>query len=241
MTGAHRMPIFDAHFHIVDPRFPVIPNQGYVPPPFTVTDYLERVRGLGVTGGVVVSGSFHGFDQSYLLDALALLGPGFVGVTQLPATVTDDEITRLNDAGVRGIRFNTLARRVHDVAGWHTELYVDARTLPTLTGTIAALPAVSIDHLGLSAAGLPHLAALVDRGVRVKATGFGRVDFDVAPVLRAVADRNPHALMFGTDLPSTRAPRPFLDADVEIVTDTLGPELAARALHDNAAQFYRVR
>jgi len=40
----------------------------------------------------VVSGSFHGFDQSYLLDALALLGPGFVGVTQLPATVTDDEI-----------------------------------------------------------------------------------------------------------------------------------------------------
>ena len=155
------MPIFDAHFHIVDPRFPVIPNQGYVPPPFTVTDYLERVRGLGVTGGVVVSGSFHGFDQSYLLDALALLGPGFVGVTQLPATVTDDEITRLNDAGVRGIRFNlrrggsesadhlgTLARRVHDVAGWHTELYVDARTLPTLTGTIAALPAVSIDHLG---------------------------------------------------------------------------------------------
>lgn len=60
-------------------------------------------------------------------------------------------------------------------------------------------------------------------------------------MLRAVADRNPHALMFGTDLPSTRAPRPFLDADVEIVTDTLGPELAARALHDNAAQFYRVR
>ncbi|KOS53469.1 amidohydrolase family protein [Rhodococcus rhodochrous] len=254
MTGADRMPIFDAHFHIVDPRFPVTPNQGYVPPAFTVADYRERVRGLGVTGGAVVSGSFHGFDQSCLLDALSLLGPGFVGVTQLPATVTDDEITRLNDAGVRGIRFNirrggsesvdhlgTLARRVHDVAGWHTELYVDARALPELTGTIAALPAVSIDHLGLSAAGLPHLAALVDRGVRVKATGFGRVDFDVAPALRAVADRNPHALMFGTDLPSTRAPRPFLDADVEIVTDALGPELAARVLHDNAAQFYRVR
>lgn len=255
MTDGRRvMPIFDAHFHIVDPRFPVTPNEGYVPPAFTVADYLERVRALGVTGGAVVSGSFHGFDQGYLLDALALLGPRFVGVTQLPATVTDTEIARLDEAGVRGIRFNlrrggsesaahldSLARRVHDVAGWHTELYVDARELPALTGTVAALPAVSIDHLGLSAAGLPHLLDLVDRGVRVKATGFGRADFDVAAVLRAVADRNPHALMFGTDLPSTRAPRPFTDTDVAVVTDALGPDLAARALHDNAAQFYRVR
>ena len=35
-------------------------------------------------GGAVVSGSFQGFDQSYLLDALDQLGPSFVGVTQLP-------------------------------------------------------------------------------------------------------------------------------------------------------------
>ena len=30
-------PIFDAHFHVIDPRFPLQPNQGFVPEPFPVT------------------------------------------------------------------------------------------------------------------------------------------------------------------------------------------------------------
>ena len=27
--------LFDAHFHIIDQRFPLVPNNGYVPEPFT--------------------------------------------------------------------------------------------------------------------------------------------------------------------------------------------------------------
>ena len=42
-----------------------------------------------------------------------------------------------------------------------------------------SLPAVSIDHIGLSKAGFLTLLKLAEKGVRVKATGFGRVDFDV--------------------------------------------------------------
>ena len=57
-------------------------------------------------GGAVVSGSFQMFDQTYLVDALGKLGPRYVGVTQLPATVTDDELMRLDAAGVRAVRFN---------------------------------------------------------------------------------------------------------------------------------------
>jgi hypothetical protein len=80
---------------------------------------------------------------------------------------------------------------------------------------------------------------LVERGVRVKATGFGRVDFDVADVLCQISAVDPGALMFGTDLPSTRAPRPFTPADLELLRETLGPELARRALWDNAIAWYR--
>ncbi len=48
------------------------------------------------------------------------------------------------------------ARRVHDLAGWHTELYIDARTIDSeLAGRLVAPPAVSIDHLGMHADGLP--------------------------------------------------------------------------------------
>ena len=80
--------VFDAHLHILDMRFPLIPNKGYLPDPFTVRDYLNRTKDLEILGGAVVSGSFQGFDQSYLIDALKRLGQHFVGVTQLPPTVT---------------------------------------------------------------------------------------------------------------------------------------------------------
>lgn len=244
-------PVFDAHLHIIDSRFPLTANNGYLPPSFTVADYQARTEGLCVVGGAVVSGSFQGFEQHYLIDALEALGPTFFGVTQLPASVSDAKIRRLASHGVRAVRFNLyrggsetlqnlgrLARRVYELAGWHAELYLDARDLPELETTLRSLPAVSIDHLGLSAEGLPHLLRLAEAGVRVKATGFGRVDFDVTLALRAVADANPHSLMFGTDLPSTRAPRPFQNGDLALLSDVLDPDDGKAALLDNALAFY---
>lgn len=248
----NKFPIFDTHFHIIDRRFPLVPNQGYLPDDFSCDDYLERMKGYNLAGGAVVSGSFQAFDQGYLRAALARLGPSFVGVTQLPASVSDAELFALNEAGVRAIRFNlkrggsegvaqldALARRVHELVNWHAELYVDSRDLTGLYDTLVALPAVSIDHLGLSREGFGVLLKLAERGVRVKATGFGRVDFDVRAALRELHTANPEALMFGTDLPSTRAPRPYADEDFLLVMETLGEEGARRVLHENAVAFYR--
>ena len=243
--------MIDAHLHIVDPRFPLVPNRGYVPPSFTVAAYRHRVRSLGVSGGAVVSGSFQGHDQSYLPAALAELGPGFAGVTQLPSSVPDEQVLRLHGAGVRAVRFTLrrgadadpagierLARRVHDLAGWHAEFYADAAALEHLAPVLRRLPRAGVDHLGMSAAGLPRLLELVERGVKVKATGFGRVDLDVPDALRRIHAVDPTALLFGTDLPSTRAERPFRDADVALVAETLGAGAAAAVLHDNAAAWY---
>jgi predicted TIM-barrel fold metal-dependent hydrolase len=243
--------LFDAHLHIIDKRFPLVPNQGFLPDEFTCRDYLERVKGYHLAGGAIVSGSFQGFDQEYLCHALRELGPAFVGVTQLPATVSDQEILDLAAVGVRAVRFNLkrggsecvtnldrLARRVYEIAQWHVELYIDARELPALTEILAKLPAVSIDHLGLSREGFPHLLRLVEQGVRVKATGFGRVDFDVRQALRTIYGINPQALMFGTDLPSTRAPRPYQEEDLALVYEALGKKGAAKVLYENAVAFY---
>ena len=244
------MPIFDAHFHVIDPRFPLVRNRGFVPDIFTVSDYLARVRPLGVVGGAVVSGSFQGHDQTWLRAALRELGPSWAGVTQLPADVTDDVVLELDRAGVRAVRFTLyrggadpreierLARRVHDLAGWHAEFYLDAADLGDLAPLLHRLPRVSVDHLGMSARGLPRLLDLVAHGARVKATGFGRVDLDVPEALRRVHAVDPTALMFGTDLPSTRARRPFRDEDVDLVADGLGNEASAAVLHGNAAAWY---
>jgi predicted TIM-barrel fold metal-dependent hydrolase len=245
-------PLFDSHFHIIDRRFPLTPNNGYLPDDLTCSDYRIRTAPYDLRGGAIVSGSFQAFDQSYLLDALHTLGPLFVGVTQLPATVSDREILDLDGAGVRAVRFNlkrggsedvrhleAMARRVHELAGWHVELYVDSRELAALFDTLGRLPAVSIDHLGLAMEGFSTLLKLAEKGVRVKATGFGRVDFNVPTALKEIYSANPASLMFGTDLPSTRAPRPYCDEDFLLVIEALGVDAARAVFHDNAARFYR--
>jgi hypothetical protein len=64
----------------------------------------------------------------------------------------------------------------------------------------------------------------------VKATGFGRVDLDVEATLRAL---DPSALLFGTDLPGTRARRPFARADLDLVR-----RVAPSALVENPRRLY---
>ncbi|NMB23525.1 MAG: amidohydrolase family protein [Corynebacterium sp.] len=241
--------LFDSHLHIIDPDFPLVENNDYLPPAFTVGEYRTRVAGLNVVGGAVVSGSFQAFDQSYLCAALRRLGPRFVGVTQIPADTPDERILELDAAGVRAVRVNLarggsvevsdldrLARRVHEVAGWHTELY--ATDLGPVAGVVRDLPVVSIDHLGMRPENLPVLLDLVNEGVMVKATGFGRVDLDPVEAIRAIVSVNPGALMVGTDLPSTRARRPFADADLELTAEAVGAENLEAVFHGNAEALY---
>jgi predicted TIM-barrel fold metal-dependent hydrolase len=239
------VPIFDAHFHVIDPRFPLVPNQGFVPEPFTVSDYRAQVAGLDVVGGAVVSGSFQAYDQTYLVDALAQLGPGFCGVANVPSDITDAEVVALAEAGVRAYRVNlfrggdldqvALAPRLYDLAGWHLEVYLDTRDLHHLAPRLTVAPRLVIDHLGMSQAGLPALLELVKDGAYVKASGFGRIDVDPYSALKAIAALNPAAALFGSDLPGTRARRPFAPADLELVAEAAGE----RALHDNAVALYR--
>ena len=47
--------------------------------------------------------------------------------------------------------------------------------------------------------------------------------------------------MFGTDIPSTRAARPFQAADIDLIESVLGKELAQKAFWDNPLALYRVK
>jgi len=245
------IPIFDAHFHILDPRFPLIENQGYSPPPFTLTDYRQATRSLPMQGGAVVSGSFQGYDQTYLPAVLRELGPGHVGVANIHPDTPTNLLDRLHAAGVRAHRINlkrmagaapdgllTLAQRLYDTYGWPAELYVDSRRLPELSDLLEHLPAFSIDHLGLSREGLPELYRWVERGATVKASGLGRLDFDPIPALRTLYSIRPQALLFGTDLPSTRAPAPFSTRDVRRIRDHFSEAEQWDIFFDNARSWY---
>jgi predicted TIM-barrel fold metal-dependent hydrolase len=251
---AQQRRLFDSHCHVIDHRFPIVANQGYTPPNFPLEAYLAEAKPLGVVAGAVVSGSFQANDQTYLMDILPRLGAGWVGVTQIPNDLPDAEITKLGMLGVRAVRFNVfrgridsvddivaLATRCHAVASWHSEIYADAASLKPHVGKLSKLPQLCIDHLGMTEAGVPVLLDLVAAGCKVKATGFGRVMLDVPKTLEQVAQKNPNALVFGTDIPSTRAKRPFMPADIDLVEHVLGLDLAKKAFWDNPLALYRVK
>ena len=126
----------DCHMHIYDSRFPVAPNAKLRPGDATVDDYRLLQKRIGTTRNVVVTPSTYGTDNSCTLDAMAKLGPSARGVAVVDTSVTDAELKRLNDLGVRGIRFNLvqsgattidmlepLSKRVNDL-GWHVQIHM---------------------------------------------------------------------------------------------------------------------
>ena len=144
---------------------------------------------------------------------------------------------RLDELGVRAIRINlqrmgsgsianldSLARLVHEVVGWHVELYADSQEPEDLYRALVSLPSVSIDHLGLSSKGFRSVVKLAENGAKVKATGLGRDDLNIRSALQDLYLANPGSLMFGTDLPATLTARPFTDEDYLMDIEALGED-----------------
>ena len=169
----------------------MVENNGYLPPNFTVENYQKEVKDFGIVGGAIVSGSFQKFDQAYLLDSLKILGNNYFGVANIPIGMKKNELEKLNKSNIRAVRFNLkrggseslknmveLSNKLYYCYGWHTELYVDNKELKELKRILEKIPEFSIDHLGLSQNGLDDLYYWADRGVKIKATGFGRVNFN---------------------------------------------------------------
>lgn len=245
------MKIFDSHFHIINPKFPLVANNGYLPPQFTVENYCEKVKDIGIAGGAIVSGSFQKFDQEYLLDSLKIFGENYFGVANIPIGMNKNELERLRQSNIQAVRFNLkrggseslenlveLSNRLYDSHGWHTELYVDSKDLKDLKTTLEQIPKFSIDHLGLSKTGLMDLYHWAEKGVKIKATGFGRLDFNPIDVMKKIHKINPSSLMFGTDLPSTRAKTPFTFDHLRMITGSFSESEQEKILYQNAVDWY---
>lgn len=246
------MKIFDSHFHIINPKFPLVENNGYLPPDFTVDNYQEKVKDFGIVGGAIVSGSFQKFDQEYLLDSLKAFGKNYFGVANIPIGMKNSELENLNESNIRAVRFNLkrggseslenmveLSNKLYNSYGWHTELYVDSKDLNQLKTILEQIPKFSIDHLGLSKNGLMDLYYWAERGVKIKATGFGRVDFNPITIMKKIHSINPDSLMFGTDLPSTRAKEPFKYDHLKRLKDSFSEDEQKKILYQNANDWYR--
>lgn len=153
----------DTHMHVYGPwdQYPLAPTASFEPPLALIEEYRIVQKRLGLRRVVVVQPSGYGFDNRCTLDAIKQLGDDARGIVVVGTSVTDDELQRLTDLGVRGIRFfmfpggllpweilDEMAARVNEF-GWHVQLQLDGRELPDHIAQIRSLPGrFVIDHVG---------------------------------------------------------------------------------------------
>ena len=151
----------DCHIHIYDARF-----QPPVGKPLhgTVSDYRLLQKRIGVSRVVIVQPRNYATDNSVTVDAIKQLGiENARGIAVLHPTVTEPELKRLNEAGIRGIRF-TLGNAKHAVVsidmieplakliapyGWHVQLNMDPQQVIDSAAMLKRLPTqIVFDHMG---------------------------------------------------------------------------------------------
>ncbi len=155
----------DAHCHVFGPgaEFPYAPERKYTPCDASKAELFALRDHLGFARNVIVQATCHGADNSAMVDAVLASGGRARGVATVRRSVTDDELKRLDEAGVRGVRFNFVKRLVDftpkdelmEIAGrierlgWHVVIYFEAVDLPELWDFFTALPTtVIVDHMG---------------------------------------------------------------------------------------------
>jgi predicted TIM-barrel fold metal-dependent hydrolase len=154
----------DTHFHVFGPpeQFPFVSTHEYTPPAAPLEHYQKMIHVIGIERAVVVQPSVHGLDNTATLDAIEQSQGKFRGVGRIDDKTSKDELQKLHDGGIRGVRFNLLDRPrgnikldvldrcVENVAalGWSIDLHIDTKNLLDQEKRIRSMPVpVVIDHI----------------------------------------------------------------------------------------------
>lgn len=191
----------DTHAHI----FPQAhaqrysPDRGYTPPDASLESFLELHRVLGIERAVLTQPSVYGTDNTAIVEAVAAHPQHMRAVAAVGSDVTDAELERLNESGVKGVRVNIVDKggmpfdgisdvvaftnRIRDF-GWHLELLLHAQDFPELRKDFAASAVdIVVGHLGymktshgIDHPGFKELVAMVkDGSCWAKLTGSYRI------------------------------------------------------------------
>ena len=257
----------DCHMHIYDAaRFAPVRPGARMQEHAGVAAYRLFQQRIGTSRTVVVQPAAYGTDNAVTLDALSQLGSQARGVAVVHPDVTDAELRRLADGGMRGIRFTQfdprtavttidmiepLATRVASI-GWHVQIHLRADQIVDAADLLQRLPGtVVFDHLGRLTHGIddPALAVIrrmLDRGrTWMKLSGAYMMSAppsyaEAGHVARACVAAAPERMVWGSDWPHpTEADKP----DDAVLFDLLSewvPDAAARQriLVGNPAELY---
>jgi predicted TIM-barrel fold metal-dependent hydrolase len=254
----------DCHLHVFgDPaKFPDRhPNPVHRSLEANWEDALRMHAAVGFRRGVFVQPANYVTDHSYLLEALARVPRENYRATGIvDDNVSDKELLRLHEAGMRGVRFNfvrsfnmapspaTFQRCIDRIRpyGWYVKIFIGAEELSDHLDTfrnVTEVP-VLIDHMGRTTPGDPARHTVVDllkrdnvwmllgNGHRMskQASGFD----DMVALGRELYEAAPDRCIFGTDWPHTHSQKegggPEEDALIDLLYRYLPDEKARRAV-----------
>jgi 2-pyrone-4,6-dicarboxylate lactonase len=211
----------DTHAHICGPKsqYAYFSERVYTPPDCLLPAYSHMLKTLGVERAVLVQPSVYGTDNTAMLDAMKVAGRSFRGVSVVADDISESELKRLHDAGVRGVRVNIvdvpdrkpgtmpmealkkLAQKVKPF-GWHMEFLAHVDEFPDLDNMLDGFPVDTVyGHLGymktdkgIAHPGFQALLRLMQAGKAwVKLTGPYRISLQAMP--HADTDLYAHALI----------------------------------------------
>lgn len=222
----------DAHCHVFGPGavFPYHPNRAYTPPDAPKEALKALHDHIGVERAVIVHASCHGVYMDATLDAIASSGGAYMGTAIVEPSVTDADLRRYHEGGIRAVRFNfvrhlesvpepAVVKRMADRAaemGWHLVVHLDAEDIGELSPLLLGLPVpFVIDHMarvkagdGLAQPAFRELLRLMERpNAWVKICGGERISSagppfaDAVPFAQALIAAAPDRILWGTDYP----------------------------------------
>lgn len=223
----------DAHCHVFGPgeQFPYSPKRKYTPCDASKHQLFALRDHLGFSRNVIVQASCHGTDNAALIDALEYAGELARGVAVVSPDITEQELQKMHDVGVRAVRFNFVKRLVDatpkDVFlgiaekikpfGWHIVVYFEAQDFDDIAPFLVELDTqIVIDHMGRPdvALGVDHpnfqkfVKLLADNPqIWTKVSCPERLtqtppDYsDVVPFAKLLVEKFPNQVLWGTDWP----------------------------------------
>ncbi len=155
----------DAHFHVFEPGYAHVPEPLYTFPDATLDAYLALLEVLGIERMVLVQPTFYGTDNALALEVLRRVGPRCRAVVRVEEEVSDAELDRYHDLGVRAVRLDLFARagqstpaivdHIRRMAarirgrGWHLQFYTPGTVVRDLLPFLATFETrFVIDHMG---------------------------------------------------------------------------------------------
>ena len=258
----------DTHMHFYNGAFPSAPTALMTPPDAWIEDYKSIQERLHLKRVVVVQPTTYGTDNSCQLEAMKSFGENARGVMVADTSTSEEELARLTDLGVRGIRFHMLpggavpwdileemAARVHNF-GWHVQLQMNGREFPEREAMLKRLPCdLVVDHVGrfMGPVAVDHqafkiLLQFLETGrcwVKLSAPYESSVSgppewADVTPEARALVSAAPNRMLWASNWPHPGQKNPPNEADLlDLLLSWVDDEAVRnRILADNPAELY---